>query len=129
VQARSPHLSLVYATFEGLSHRATWHCARHGVEFRTSGSALLVPGSVGCPACREERRRERRRKRCADPDLERHLAALAAMGDERNVAVYRLRAAGFMVVEIAAELGISEGTVGKRLARIRRVLAAADGAG
>jgi DNA-directed RNA polymerase specialized sigma24 family protein len=34
-----------------------------------------------------------------------------------------------MVVEIAAELGISEGTVGKRLARIRRVLAAADGAG
>ena len=126
VQARSPHLSLDYATFERWSLPATWRCARHGVDFTTSGSALLAPTAVGCPMCREDHRRELRQKRYADRDLEYHLTALTAAGNERDVAVYRLRAAGKMVVEIANELNISESNVGLRMMRIRRVLARAD---
>jgi len=92
VQERLPHLSLVDpAGYEGKGLPAWWHCALHDCRFQAPASALVHPNAVGCPGCVEGNRREKRRARFADTDLERHLGIIRRERDDTRALIYRLR--------------------------------------
>jgi len=122
VQARFPHYRLDHASYEKKGLPATWHCALHELDFRTNASTLLRPGSIGCPACVEDRALQKRKKMRADPDLERNLALISERFREEHALIYRLRCEGLKAKDIAAEVGVSQETVYARLVHIAGVL-------
>jgi hypothetical protein len=124
VQERMPHLSLVdRSDYEGKGLPASWHCALHDCRFRATASSLVRPGGVGCPDCREDKKRAKRRARFADPDLERHLTIIAENLGEKNAEMYRLRCSGATLEEIGALFGVSDQAIHFRLRWIKSMLA------
>lgn len=127
VQKRLPHLSLVdHDRYEAKDLPARWLCSLHEREFQTSASSLVSAGGVGCPDCVEARRKEKRKARYADPDLERHLEIIRQERDETWAKIYRLRCAGMKARDIGAEVGIKEHSVINRLVRIAVILDRAE---
>jgi len=122
VHRRHPHYVLLRETFEAKCRLATWRCIRHDVEFRSPASALASPGNLGCPACKEDRAREKRRERYADPKLDQHLAVIQDRLGVAAARIWALRSQGLAMTEISAEVGVSANSVGTRLWRMRRLL-------
>jgi FixJ family two-component response regulator len=73
-----------------------------------SASTLLSPGSVGCPACVEERALQQRKRMRENPNLERNLALIAEHLNEEHALIYRLRSEGLRAKDIAADVGVSQ---------------------
>lgn len=99
-----------------------WFCSRHEREFRANASHLSRPGAVGCPDCLEERKRQQRKQRRADPDPVLHLALIREYLSEDFARIWRSYCEGATWDEICIECGIGVAVLQGRLRRIKAVL-------
>lgn len=126
MREKFPHYRLVPSSFERKDLPATWRCELHNADFRAPASALLNPTGIGCPGCKEDRARRKRKAQRTDPRLERHLALIAEQFSEEHAEIYSRYCEGDRRVDIAPRLGLQPENVGNRLRRIRALLAQAD---
>lgn len=122
VQRSHPHYVLVRESFEGVTYPAMWRCMLHDITFVYEASILCRPEKVGCPGCREDRGRARRRKQLAESELNQHLERIKARFGDVYARIYAFRSAGWKETEIGEAVGISEPLVYYRLRKIRRFL-------
>lgn len=127
VQRQHAHFSLITESYESKSLPATWRCSIHNVEFRYPASALSRPGSLGCPECKEERERAKRRKQYAGPDLERHVPPIRERFGDDYATIWRMRSEGMKLEKIGVKFGLSDQSICQRISRIKRVLGGHQG--
>jgi hypothetical protein len=129
LHARFPHYDLVPDSYRGVNARATWRCARHGIDFVCSFEYVVHDGFVGCPICRQEAAHAQRAAERQDPHAEAHLAYIAqTLGSER-AHLYRRWLAGEALRELARGSGVSHQAMHMRIVQVRELIRAEDAAG